>query len=254
MVRIRHAVIPLALIFSAALPRTGFAESVDSKIQEGISQYHEGKFNAAGKSFSSAYADRPNDSRIAYNQGNAHYKDGNFLEALQAFTRSSLDEKNSGIMKNSIYNAGNTLVKLGELKKAAAAYKKVLTLDPDDMDAKFNLEYVREQLKKKEDRKQNSDEGDQKNEDGGPSSEKKQGGNREQNEDQQAANQPPSTKNNDGEKNNTEPPKQSEEPAAEDEISEREAERILGRLTEDLKSISRMQAGKTKSSYQGNDW
>jgi hypothetical protein len=29
---------------------------------------------------------------------------------------------------------------------------------------------------------------------------------------------------------------------------------MLERLTEDLKNISRMQAGKTKSSYQGNDW
>ena len=38
------------------------------------------------------------------------------------------------------------------------------------------------------------------------------------------------------------------------EISEKEAERMLEKLAEDLKSISRMQAGKTKSSYQGNDW
>jgi hypothetical protein len=38
------------------------------------------------------------------------------------------------------------------------------------------------------------------------------------------------------------------------EISKEKAEQMLEGLTEDLKNISRMQAGKTKSAYQGNDW
>ena len=211
---------------------TGFAESVDSKIQEGISQYHEGNFKDAGQSFSSARLDRPDDSRIAYNQGNAQYKEGRFPEALQAFTHSSLDEKNRDNRKNSIYNTGNTLVKLGKLKEAESAYKKVLRLDPGDMDAKFNLEYVRKQLKKEE------DQGNQKN------------------EDQQANNEHSPPEKDDAGKNDPETSEQpgEREPGMEDEISEKKAERMLERLTEDLKNISRMQAGKTKSSYQGNDW
>ena len=239
---------PAIFILILSLPLTGFAESVDSKIQEGISQYHEGKFKDAGQSFSSARVDRPDDSRIPYNQGNAHYKEGSFPEALQAFTQSSLDKKNPDIRKNAIYNTGNTLVKLGKLKEAESAYKKVLRLDPDDMDAKFNLEYIREQLKKKEE--QDSDQGKQKNEDNNSDYEKEQGAK----EDPQSENQqpPPPPENDDAEKNDSS--EQPEEPGMESEISEKEAERILERLTEDLKSISRMQAGKTKSSYQGNDW
>ncbi|GIS84023.1 MAG: hypothetical protein CM1200mP16_03230 [Nitrospina sp.] len=38
---------------------------------------------------------------------------------------------------------------LGKMEEAEAVYKNVLTLDSSDMDAKFNLEFVREQLKKK---------------------------------------------------------------------------------------------------------
>ncbi|GIT65530.1 MAG: hypothetical protein Ct9H300mP23_11570 [Nitrospinota bacterium] len=38
---------------------------------------------------------------------------------------------------------------MGKLKEAEKTYKNVLALDPSDMDAKFNLEFVREQLKKK---------------------------------------------------------------------------------------------------------
>ena len=253
---ILQSIILSSLILILSLPLTGFAESVDSKIQEGISQYHEGNFKDAGQSFSSARLDRPDDSRIAYNQGNAQYKEGRFPEALQAFTHSSLDEKNRDIRKNSIYNAGNTLVKLGKLKKAESAYKKVLRLDSDDMDAKFNLEYVRQQLTKKEDQKQDSDQGNQKNEDNDSSSEKEQGENQKQNKDQQAENQPPPSppENDDAARNDPETSEQPGKPGMEVEISEKEAERMLEKLAEDLKSISRMQAGKTKSSYQGNDW
>jgi len=48
----------------------------------------------------------------------------------------------------------------GLFLEAEKTYKKVLSLDPSDMDAKFNLEFVREQLKKKEEQEKNSDKND----------------------------------------------------------------------------------------------
>ncbi len=239
------------LTLPVALPATGFAESIDSRIQDGISKYHEGQFKEASENFSFAHTDRPEDARIAYNLGNAHYKEGKFEDALKAY--SSLDEKNPDIRKNSLYNIGNTLVKLGKLKEAESAYKKVLTLDSSDMDAKFNLEVVRQLLKEKEKQKSESGEDQQKNsdknEDKNPSQEKG-----EKKDDPQAENQPENQENNNT--NDSEASEQSGEPdpQTQGELSEKEATRMLDRLTEDLKSISRMQAGKTKSAYQGNDW
>jgi Ca-activated chloride channel family protein len=225
-----------------------FAESVDSKIQDGITQYHEGNFKDAGESFSSAHTDRPEDTRLGYNLGNSYYKSGKFPEALKAFTQSSLSEKDPKIIKNSIYNTGNTFVKLGKLKEAEAAYKKVLRLDADDMDAKYNLEYVREQLKKKEEQESGQDQ--QKNEDNDSNSEKQQGGDQPENNTQP----PPPPENAESGENDPGTPAQEGESAIEANLSPEEAERMLNGLTEDLKSISRMQAGKTKSTYQGNDW
>ena len=232
-------------LFFLFMPTSGFAESVDTKIQEGISQYHEGEFKEAVENFSLAHTDRPEDSRIAYNLGNAHYKEGKFQEALQAYSQSALDEKNPDILKKSIYNTGNTMVKLGKLEEAESAYKKVLSLDPGDMDAKYNLEYVRQELKKKEE--QESGEDKQKGEDQEQDSEG----------DQQGENQPPdsaNSENKDSENKNQENSNQPGEPTMEAEISKEKAEQMLEGLTEDLKNISRMQAGKTKSAYQGNDW
>ena len=75
-------------LFFLFMYSSGFAESIDTKIQEGISQYHEGEFKEAVENFSLAHSDRPEDSRIAYNLGNAHYKEGKFEKALQAYNLS----------------------------------------------------------------------------------------------------------------------------------------------------------------------
>lgn len=244
-----QARIPIALTISLIGSVPVFAESVDSKIQDGISQYHESKFKEAGENFSSAHTDRPEDARLGYNLGNAYYKSGKFPEALKAFTHSSLNEKDPDIRKKSIYNTGNTLVKLEKLEEAESAYKKVLALDPGDMDAKYNLEYVRQQLKKKEEQDSNKDK--QKNKDSEePSPEKQKGDNQEQNEEGNQPEDNPPPENT--EPNTPDNAKQGGESTA--EVSPEEAERMLKGLTEDLKSISRMQAGKTKSTYQGNDW
>jgi Ca-activated chloride channel family protein len=244
-------------LFFLFMYSSGFAESIDTKIQEGISQYHEGEFKEAVENFSLAHSDRPEDSRIAYNLGNAHYKEGKFEEALQAYNQAALDEKNPDILKKTIYNTGNSMVNLGKLEEAESAYKKVLSLDPGDMDAKYNLEYVRQELEKKEE--QESGEDPQKGEDKPSKNEK--GEDQEQNSegDQQGENQPPppdsaDSENKDSENENQENSNQPGEPTMEAEMSKEKAEQMLEGLTEDLKSFSRMQAGKIKSAYQGNDW
>ncbi|MBC8286973.1 MAG: tetratricopeptide repeat protein [Nitrospinae bacterium] len=245
---------PLILVFIfLILPSSGSAESVNAKIQKGVSQYHEGAFREAAENFSFAHTDRPEDSRIAYNLGNAHYREGKFQEALQAYSQSALDEKNPDIQKKSIYNTGNAMVKLEKLEEAESAYKKVLALDPSDMDAKYNLEYVRRQLenKKEQDSEKDKQEGEDK------PSENEKGENQSNEGDPQEDNQSPppddaDSKNKSPENENPESSNQSGEPTA--EISKEKAEQMLEGLTEDLKNISRMQAGKAKSAYQGNDW
>lgn len=136
------------------------ADKADSNIQEGLSQYREGLFPEAEKNFSEARTSRPKDRRLDYNLGSSFYKQGKFQEALQDYTHAALDESNPELKKNSIYNSGNALFKMGKLKEAEEAYKKVLYLDPSDMDAKFNLEFVRQQMKKQEEQKKKSDDKD----------------------------------------------------------------------------------------------
>jgi tetratricopeptide (TPR) repeat protein len=45
------------------------------------------------------------------------------------------------------YNSGNVLYREGKWEEAIGAYKKALELNPNDEDAKYNLEFVRQKIK-----------------------------------------------------------------------------------------------------------
>ena len=48
-----------------------------------------------------------------------------------------------------LYNLGNAMYRQGKLEEAVEYYKKTLELDPEDEDARKNLEFVREEIKRR---------------------------------------------------------------------------------------------------------
>ncbi|QGU33117.1 VWA domain-containing protein [Thermochromatium tepidum] len=80
----------------------------------------------------------------------AHYRAGRFQQALDAL------DGLTGVTAE--YNRGNALARLGRLEEAAAAYERVLQQDPNQSDARHNLELVRrllDQSSPRNDRTQN---------------------------------------------------------------------------------------------------
>lgn len=81
----------------------------------------------------------------------ASYRAGEFeqaLEALAGLTGATPE-----------YNRGNALARLGRLEEAAAAYERVLEQDPDQTDARHNLELVRRLLEQSPPRNDQSGDG-----------------------------------------------------------------------------------------------
>ena len=78
-------------------------------------------------------------------QGSAHYKAGNYQQALEAFQQSDSGE--------ALYNQGNALAQLQQFDQAIEAYKKALAKDESLTDAKENLEKI-EALKKQQEQQQ----------------------------------------------------------------------------------------------------
>ena len=225
------------------LPAIATASSADGKAMEGMELYREQAFDKASQKFLEARKEKPDDPKISYNLGNSRYKQGKFDEALQDYSRSVNEKSDPALIQKSTYNMGNTLFRMGKLEESVASYKKALELDPSDMDTKYNLEFVREQIeKKKQEQQQKQDESgkDKKDQQSGDEKDK----NKEQNE------------NDPQEQNESQDDPSRTAEASPENMTEEEVEQRLSALTEDLKKFQRQQALDMKSlfTYQGNDW
>lgn len=118
-------------------------------------------------------------------QGSAHYKAGDYQQALSAFQQIDSAE--------SLFNQGNALAKLQKLDEAIAAYNEALARDPELTDAKTNKEIL-EQLKQQQEQ-QNQD---QQNQD------QQSGDENQQEQDQQDKNQEQNGENQDGQNQDSE--------------------------------------------------
>jgi Ca-activated chloride channel family protein len=142
------ATVFLAVIGFALFASTGYCEPASGSVRKANSLYGEGKYEEALKEYKAAQVDSPNDERIMFNLGNAQYKLRQYGEALSEYTMSAGDT-NPKIRAQSHYNAGNALYRAGKLEEAVEQYRKALENDPNDVDSKFNLEFVRREIRRR---------------------------------------------------------------------------------------------------------
>ena len=110
-------------------------QTQDQQAQE---KYQQEQYDAAAKQFTDPMW-----------QGSAHYKNGNYEQALQAFQQSD--------SADALYNQGNSLAKLQKLDEAIKAYEQALAKNPDLAAAKANKALLEELKKQQEQQQQNQD-------------------------------------------------------------------------------------------------
>lgn len=125
-------------------------------VRSASSAYQHGQWDQAQKDLGQAIAQHPDDWHIAYDLGCVRYQAGNFEGAAQAFS-SALDHLKGGDRSGAWiqYNLGNALFRQGEAKgdrrarwsEAVSHYQAALKLDPQDADARYNLDLVTRRLK-----------------------------------------------------------------------------------------------------------
>ncbi len=125
------------------------AASATERAEEGFKLYEQEQYEEALKAFLDAQVELPEDEKLKYNVANTQYKMGRHGEALKGYLDVVDAARDPLLEEKSLYNAGNALYKEGRLEESIEYYKKALELNPDDEDAKYNLEFVREELKRR---------------------------------------------------------------------------------------------------------
>ncbi len=137
----------LGIIFLPLGPAHG--ESLYSKMKKGADHYEQGSYDEALKTFVDAQIESPEDSQVKYNVASTHYRMKNYEEAVKGYQDVAATARDVRLEEQSLYNIGNCLYRQGKLEEALEYYKKALDFDPNDQDAKYNLEFVREEIKKR---------------------------------------------------------------------------------------------------------
>lgn len=125
---------------------------IGSIMRKGNGQYRQEKFEDALKTYQEAQVLEPDNPDIRFNLGAALYKLNKYNEAMPEW-QLSLVSKNRKTKAAATYNMGNASFKGGQLEPAINFYKLSLGINPNDMQAKQNLEFalkVKEEMKKQQ--------------------------------------------------------------------------------------------------------
>lgn len=146
------------------VPLTLIAQNTEAEkfIQAGNTYYKQQKFEQAVAEYVRALQIDPANSIARFNHANALYKAGLQVEASQKFTELAATEKGKEMRAKTFYNKGVILSAQKNLEESIEAYKNALRHDPNDMEARENLQKALLELKKKnppepkdDDKKQN---------------------------------------------------------------------------------------------------
>ncbi|MBN1511974.1 MAG: tetratricopeptide repeat protein [Phycisphaerae bacterium] len=146
------ALIAMLVVMAAAMPARGQTEAdARKKVDASMAALKAGEYEKALEGFRDAEVSFPESSELAYNRGVALYRLGDFDEAKEAFA-SALSTRDLALEQKAKFNLGNcaysqSLQKLTDyagaiedLRRAIDYYRDALELDPDDQDARANIE------------------------------------------------------------------------------------------------------------------
>ena len=139
------------LLMALLPPAPGQAASPYQAVQQGNALYQSGKYAEAAAQYSSASQTLPDVAEIHFNQGNAAYKQQDYRTAREHYTQAlqTADRTLEGRVK---YNLGNVEYQqalqnlqqpqaaMPHLRSAMTYYRDSLDVDPQQQDARYNLE------------------------------------------------------------------------------------------------------------------
>ncbi|MFC1725188.1 tetratricopeptide repeat protein [candidate division KSB1 bacterium] len=239
----------LLFIFTGSL----FAQNPADKISEANKLYKEQKFDQALNTYRDALLEDPKSPEINFNIGNTLYKKQQYDEALKHYEETLRSSEIDNLTQSKVhYNLGNLQYRAGKWDQSILSYKRALELNPEDMDAKYNLEFVRTKLKEQAQKQQNPEDQQQQGQEGKEQQGQQGEQDKDENKDQQQEAQGAEEKD---ENKDEEQPQPKPDEKKEGEMTREEAERLLNALKNDEKDIQKNRKLKSNSNIRvTKDW
>jgi Ca-activated chloride channel family protein len=125
----------LILVVLAAACGTRAAE----RNYTGNNAYSDGRYEAALRAYQGAQVDAPEDPEGYYNAAAAYFQMSELERAAAALDQALLAADDT-LMQSAYYNLGNVYFEMRLYGDAIEVYREALRLNPNDVDARYNLE------------------------------------------------------------------------------------------------------------------
>lgn len=246
---LRGAMAGIVVWIGMLLPGGEVHGQINRYLQQGNKFYEQGKYKEATEDYAKALKKDPTNLPGMFNLGNSLYQQKKYDESrkVMANTEKIAKDKNGKAAAN--YNIGNSYMSQQKWEDAVEAYKKTLKNNPQDADAKYNLSYARQMLKKeqeqnkdKQDKQDKQDQKDQKDKD------KQDQQKKDQQKDQQDK--------QDQKDNKDEQDKDQQQPQSQpSKLSQQQAEQLLNALQQQEKKLQdKMKKEKGVPVKMERDW
>ncbi|MFZ5563072.1 MAG: vWA domain-containing protein, partial [Thermodesulfobacteriota bacterium] len=170
------------------------AAGVYTDVKQGRTAYENGEYEKALTHFIDAQLKDPDNPMLYYNIGDAYYRTRNYEEAARNYSRalslatkgetagSESRRKSRGLKQNVLYNLGNTAFRQNNFDAAIDYYEKTLAVDPDDRQARDNLQAARKakELRQQQDQSHQSRKDQQKDKEKNQDQQHQNGGDKNQ--------------------------------------------------------------------------
>ena len=215
----RNRQMMLITCFILLLPLIAYSQGDKKFIRQGNREYEKEKYSDSEISYRRALDKNNTSADAVFNTGDALYRQKKYEEAGKQFSQ-NYDMNDDKLKKStSLYNLGNSLLMANKVAESIDAYKASLKLDPDNMEAKFNLGYAQDLLKQQQQQQQQNQDQNQDNQDKKDQQDQKVNQDQQQNKDQEQQQQ------------------QQQQSQQEQAVSKEDAERILNALANEEKDV-----------------
>ncbi len=164
-ITVLHSVLSIAICL---LPVFSLAQNEKALIKKGNEAYEKKEYDNAINNYQKAAEKSPANSTAQYNLGNALYKNNKTDEAIKAYENALSNTNSKDDRSKTFYNKGVVLQNNKKLPECIDAYKNALKLNPQDEDARQNLQKAllqQKQEQQKENKEQNKPKEDKKKKD-----------------------------------------------------------------------------------------